>query len=158
MPALVPLQQPFTIVPQAQMLPGQAAIVASVQASMWSGPTPHPDELGKYNGVIDGGANRVMSMIETQASHRQDVERRSLDADIWLRKVGLVGGLTLSALAIIGGMLLIADGKNIGALGPLIAGLAVLAGVFVWWRKGDDNPRQISPPPDQSSKPADKPS
>jgi uncharacterized membrane protein len=131
-------------------------ILASVQASMWSGPTPHPDELAKYNGVIDGGADRVMSMIEGQASHRQDIERRGQDSDIWLRKVGLVGGLLLSAIAIIGGMLLIADGKNIGALGPLIAGLAVLAGVFVWWRKGDDTPKQIGPPPAQPPQPADK--
>jgi hypothetical protein len=69
--------------------------VASGQALSWSGPLPDPPEPDAHHGVFEGGADRVTQMVERQAEHRQYVEWRSVDADIGLRMVGLVGALPL---------------------------------------------------------------
>jgi uncharacterized membrane protein len=124
-------------------------MVAAFQASasFWSGPTPRAEELDKYNGVIDGGANRVMELIEMQAAHRQELERLDVAADISLRKWGLALGFALSMTALVGGLVLIAVGKNIGALGPVLTAIAILAGVFVWWRRNGGSGSSHQPPP-----------
>ena len=141
--------QPVVVVPAPQTTPGQPAVVlgTQIQTSFWSGPTPQAEELAKYNGVIEGGANRVMELIEVQAHHRQELERDSVHADIWLRKVGLVGALLLSMIAVVGGLLLILDNKSIGALGPVLTAVAVLAAVFVWWRRTSHESQPPALPP-----------
>jgi uncharacterized membrane protein len=102
--------------------------------------------LDKYNGVMDGGANRVMELIETQAAHRQDLERKDVEADISLRKLGLIAGFFLGLIATMGGLALIAAGDDAGAFGPILTAVAVLAGVFVWWRKNDGSGPPALPP------------
>jgi uncharacterized membrane protein len=121
-------------------------LIAAVRASFWSGPTPQAEELDKYNGVMDGGANRVMELIEGQATHRQNLERKDVEADISLRKLGLIFAFILALIATVGGLALIAAGDNAGAFGPILTAVAVLAGVFVWWQKtrGSGPP---TPPP-----------
>ncbi len=110
-------------------------LIAAFRASFWSGPTPQAEELDKYNGVMNGGANRVMELIERQTSHRQDLERKDVQADIGLRKLGLVFAFVLALIATVGGLALIAAGDDAGAFGPILTAVAVLAGVFVWWQK-----------------------
>jgi uncharacterized membrane protein len=116
-------------------LPPGAVAAFQASASFWSGPTPRAEELDKYNGVMDGGANRVMELIETQSSHRQDLERKDVEADISLRKLGLIFAFILALIATVGGLALIAAGDDVGALGPIVTAIALLAGVFVWWQK-----------------------
>jgi uncharacterized membrane protein len=96
----------------------------------------------KYNGVMDGGANRVMELIEGQATHRQNLERKDVEADISLRKLGLIFAFILALIATVGGLALIAAGDNAGAFGPILTAVAVLAGVFMWWQ----NTRGSGPP------------
>jgi uncharacterized membrane protein len=121
--------------PQGMLAGAPAQMVAAFQASFWSGPTPRAEELNKYNGVIDGGANRIMELIETQTGHRQELERKDVEADISLRKLGLIFAFSLALIATVGGLALIAVGDNVGAFGPILTAIAVLAGVFVWWEK-----------------------
>ncbi|MGO9249632.1 MAG: DUF2335 domain-containing protein [Solirubrobacteraceae bacterium] len=122
-------------------------LVAAVRASFWSGPIPQADELDKYNGVVDGGANRVMELIEGQATHRKDLERKDVEADISLRKLGLIFAFILALIATVGGLALIAAGDNAGAFGPILTAIAVLAGVFVWWQKNRGSGPPALPPP-----------
>jgi uncharacterized membrane protein len=123
-----------------------AQLFAAFRASFWSGPTPRAEELDKYNGTMDGGANRVMELIETQAGHRQDLERKDVEADIQLRKLGLIFGFTITLIAVAGGLALIAAGDNAGLFGPILTAVAVLSGVFVWWRKnGGSGPPELPP-------------
>ena len=76
-----------------------------------------------------------MELIEGQTSHRQDLERKDVQADIELRKLGLVFAFALALIATVGGLALIAAGDDAGAFGPILTAVAVLAGVFVWWQK-----------------------
>jgi len=40
-----------------------------------SGPLPHPSQLKGYEGVIKGGAERLLIMVEKQAEHRMSIEK-----------------------------------------------------------------------------------
>lgn len=121
-------------------------LIAAVRASFWSGPTPQAEELDKYNGVMEGGANRVMELIEGQASHRQSLERKDVEADISLRRLGLIFAFILALIATVGGLTLIAAGDDAGAFGPILTAVAVLAGVFVWWQKNRSSETPALPP------------
>ncbi|MFT8910090.1 DUF2335 domain-containing protein [Leuconostoc pseudomesenteroides] len=42
----------------------------------YSGPLPPASELGRYESIEPGLANRIVEMAEKQAAHRQDMERQ----------------------------------------------------------------------------------
>jgi len=50
--------------------------------SIHSGPIPLPETLGKYEAIIPGAAERILSMAEQAAEHRRDMEREQLAAAI----------------------------------------------------------------------------
>jgi uncharacterized membrane protein len=135
-----------TPVPPEMLEGAPPQLIAAVRASFWSGPIPQAEELDKYNGVMDGGANRVLELIEGQATHRKDLEHKDVEADIALRKLGLVFAFVLALIATVGGLALIAAGDNAGAFGPILTAIAVLAGVFVWWQKNRSSGPPASPP------------
>lgn len=43
-------------------------------------PLPHPSELEEYEKIKPGFAERIFVMAENQASHRQNLEQKTLDA------------------------------------------------------------------------------
>lgn len=47
---------------------------AEEKYSSFTGPLPPPEELGKYEAVLPGAADRVIRMAEGQAVHRQQIE------------------------------------------------------------------------------------
>lgn len=53
-----------------------AIVTKSVQ---FSGPIPHPDTLKKYNDIVPGLADRIVSMAELDQRHIHEMERKSLD-------------------------------------------------------------------------------
>jgi uncharacterized membrane protein len=127
MPWRFPDGTPF---PPEMLQDAPPGMIAAFRASMsfTSGPVPQAEELAKYNGTIDGGANRVMELIEQQAAHRRGLERLDVEADISLRKLGLIFAFALALIATVGGLALIAVGDNAGALGPILTAVALLAG------------------------------
>ena len=66
------------------------AILAAVEISRFSGPLPHPEDLAKYEQVLPGAADRIISMAEQQAAHRQAegcylLERHNSEVGPWQR-------------------------------------------------------------------------
>jgi uncharacterized membrane protein len=99
-----------------------------VIAAGYYGPLPPASQLGQYEDILPGAADRILTMAEEQAHHRQGMEvkagRRSWG--------GLVVGGILASGCIAGGIWLAANGH--AAAGSTIAtGTVVsLAGVFVF--------------------------
>ena len=87
-----------------------------------------------------------MELIEGQAIHRKDLEHKDVEADISLRKLGLIFAFILALIATVGGLAHIAAGDNAGAFGPILTAIAVLAGVFVWWQKNRGSGPPTLPP------------
>ena len=110
-------------------------VVQAVSQQTFSGPIPPPSMLGEYDAVHDGLANRIVSMAESQQTHRQSLENKSVDAAIKTESRGQHYALFVSLLIIAGALYLIDSGKEI--YGSILAGgtLTGLAYVFITGRK-----------------------
>jgi len=69
--------------------PEQAVIVRAFrEITVHQGPLPDPDSLERYNRTITDGANRIMTMAEEQAKHRQAMEALMVNSAVDAKKRG----------------------------------------------------------------------
>lgn len=103
----------------------------SFQRASFAGPLPPPDILEKYNQISPGAAERIIKMAEDQAKHRQDLERKVIDADIIGGRRGQTCGFIIGLAAVLGGTACALLGHQIA--GTFIGGGGVtgLVGIFV---------------------------
>jgi uncharacterized membrane protein len=106
--------------------------VATRVSSVFSGPLPPPEILQKYDVVLPGAAERILKMAESQHRHRQELEKKVIDADTLSQTAGMVLGFVIAMTAIGGGIWLTSIGKSGAGLTSIIAALAALVGVFVY--------------------------
>jgi len=74
-------------------------------------------------------------MVETweaQTRHRQSLERRMVDANISNRSRGQVMAFLIAMTAIIGGIVLVAVGRQVEGFATIFVPLSAIAGVFVY--------------------------
>lgn len=102
------------------------------RASFFQGPLPPPETLERYNLIVPGAAERILSMAEVQARHRQQLELKIIESDIRNARTGLHYGLIIGLVSIMGGVLCIWSGHEIG--GSILGGVGLtgLVGVFVY--------------------------
>ena len=105
-----------------------------IQAEMraFSGPLPPPEALERYNEVLPGAAERIISLAESQHHHRQELEKCAITSNVKAQKLGTVLGFIVSMTVVLGGMWLIHEGKGTAGLATTLTALASLVGVFVW--------------------------
>jgi len=117
--------------PPQQIISQSQSVAAQVQLH-YEGPLPHPSILQGYNQVVPGSAERIISMAEQQAKHRQELEKAVIGADIRDSKTGLWLGFIIGIVAIISGGVCIVQGHSIA--GGVLGGSAVpgLTAVFVY--------------------------
>lgn len=93
--------------PSPTQRPSQGAMRALVRREMtiaesFSGPLPPPHVLTQYNQAAPDAANRILTMAEEQAQHRQRMEWFSLTRDSRRADLGLVVGAVV-AISFLGG-------------------------------------------------------
>lgn len=100
--------------------------------------------LAQYNTVFPGCAERIVKMAESQSEHRQHLEKSVIESNVKAEQRGQIFAFILGALAIVGGIGLIAFGKDVQGLVAIIGALASLAGVFIWgrWRQEKERERK----------------
>jgi uncharacterized membrane protein len=117
--------------------PGQLSIEYEEH---YSGPIPRAAELGNYEAVLPGLANRIVTMAEKQAKHRRRLET----VDVVFEHIHVTfGQLSALAVAIFFGWV----AWDLGQSGePLLAGfigavdLVALVSVFIYARRKDVTP------------------
>lgn len=104
--------------------------------SFFSGPLPPPEILRQYDEAHAGLADRIVSMAESEQSHRHSVESAALQGSIDAEKRGQNYALLLCVLVILASCGLIWNGNEVS--GTILAGgtLAALAYVFITGRRG----------------------
>lgn len=102
------------------------------KAYSFSGPLPPPEVLDKYNQVVPGLAERILTMAEQQSSHRQQLERTVVESNAFVQKLGPFFGFVVAMTAVVGGIILIEKGRDGYGLAAIITALASLAGVFIY--------------------------
>jgi uncharacterized membrane protein len=106
-----------------------------VEAASFSGPLPHPALLARYNELIPNGADRVMALAEKQSAHREKQEARVIDGNVRSQTRGSWFAFILSLVIVSGALYLLHQGKNIGGLGAILAGIVPLAAVFFYSKR-----------------------
>jgi len=94
--------------------------------------------LAKYNEALPNGAERIVAMAERQSAHREQLEKSVISANIESQKRGSWFAFIICMTAIIGGVYLIAIGKNGYGLASIIGSLATLAGVFFFGKRKEE--------------------
>ena len=106
--------------------------ILSATAQTFSGPLPPPEILAKYNSVVPNAAERIITMAETQAAHRQRIESKVIESNIRNSRLGLHYGLIIGLASVLGGVVCILYGHEIGGTILGGTGLSSLVGVFVY--------------------------
>lgn len=60
----------------------ESPIQVLAQQTAYQGPIPRPDDLERYEGIVPGAAERLISMAEEEARHRRKQESEILQANI----------------------------------------------------------------------------
>jgi len=97
--------------------------------------------LAQYNVVFPGCAERIVSMAESQSAHRQHLEKTVVEGNVRNERLGQIFAFILGATAIIGGVVLIALGKDVQGLVAIIGALGALTGVFIYGRWRNEKER-----------------
>lgn len=93
---------------------------------------PSPELLSKYNNVMPGLADRLITQAEQQTAHRHYLEKKQLTSNIWKSILGLVFGFLIGILGIGGGMYLTYMGYNIIGIIFSSATLVSLVMAFIY--------------------------
>lgn len=103
-----------------------------VMREEYSGPIPHPETIRLYEEVFPGAAKIIFELAQSQARHRQELEKIAISSGARDSAIGIVCGFILGMTAICGGVLCILKGFQWG--GGIIGtgGLSGLVGVFVY--------------------------
>lgn len=105
------------------------------------GPLPSPEQLAKYEAIIPGSANRIITMAEEQSSHRQSLEAIAVPATFKAQRLGQHYGLIATLAAITGSVILGVNGQE-AASAALGGGTVVaVASVFVYGRRSQERER-----------------
>jgi uncharacterized membrane protein len=115
-----------------QMQAAASSLVAAQITSMTSGPLPSAEQLGQYEVVSSGAADRIIRMAESQSSHRIDMERSWMKSKTRDSLLGIVSGFVISLVAILSGAYVVVCGHDWP--GTIIGGSGIvgLAAVFVY--------------------------
>ena len=96
-----------------------------------SAPLPPPEELIKYNEVIENGAERILKMAELQQQHRMKLEEKVISTQLKESLRGQIFGFLIGMSGIIGSLLIANNGFE--TAGSIIGGTSLvgLVSVFV---------------------------
>jgi uncharacterized membrane protein len=104
-------------------------------ARTFSGPLPPPETLGQYNEVVPGAAERIVTLAERQASHRQELERAVVMSGVKNERFGqILAGVIAMTGIIVGGVLVYFD-KSVAGFAAMLAPLATMTAAFFYGKR-----------------------
>jgi len=114
--------------PSKKFPPDNPVTIEVFKAQGFSGPLPPPHLLAKYNEAF---AERIVAMAETQARHRQDLEKKVVFSNSRHELFGQISAVIVAVSAIGGGTYLTLHGKTVEGLVAILGTLASLVWVFI---------------------------
>ena len=98
--------------------------------------------LRQYDQIMPGLVDRIVTMAEKQAGHRQGAEAKVINGNVWAQKWGLVAAFVIAVIAIIAGWDLIPHDHSASGITSIVTALAALVGVFVFGKLQQKRERQ----------------
>jgi len=116
--------------------------VERVKVKHYRGPIPPASELAAYGNVLSDAPDRILTMAETQAIHRQCCEKTIVDFNIKNERRGQIFGFVLALIALGGGFILIAMDKQSEGISVIIA--EAIGFVYLKYKRDNDKTDKIS--------------
>ena len=112
----------------------QATNIALQHHQAYSGPIPDPESLARYEQIQPGFAERIVKMAEDEALHRRTNENRIIKNSTRMAVTGII--FAFVSVVLFGCIIVyaISQDSSVAALSTVIAALASLAGIFVFFR------------------------
>ena len=98
----------------------------------WTGPIPPPDALERYESILPGAADRILSMSEGQIEHRIQLEKKVVGGDSVRSYLGIVSALIISLAIVAASIYLISKGHSWEGVSLIGIDLVGLAFVFIY--------------------------
>jgi len=92
----------------------------------FSGPLPPPNAFAKYDQILEGSANRILTMAEKEQENRQKILNEKIKSDIINEKLGIIFGFIVALSAIAGSVYCAHIGQTLAAIaigGGIVVGL-----------------------------------
>lgn len=121
---------------------GHSVVTSITKSEIFSGPLPPPTVLERYNQIVPGAAERIITMAENQSAHRIQLEKSVISSDIHNSKRGQLFGFIIAVLGITFSFILVIKGYQI--VGTILGGatLISLVSVFVYGTTSRKNERK----------------
>lgn len=112
------------IVEEVEKLPVEQREVILRKLEIYHGDLPHPDILEGYNNLYPDAAKKIIDNGIAESEHRRKMEDKYLSGNITSYKLGQFLGFFIAVLVILGGIFLIATGKQLA--GSILTGTTAL--------------------------------
>lgn len=103
-----------------------------LRQEIYQGPLPKAEELEKYNLVCPGAADRIITMAENQAAHRQSIEKAVVSISGRNSLLGILCATIISIFILIAGVYCILEGHDWAGGAIVSIDLVSLCAVFVY--------------------------
>ena len=128
-----------------------------------SGPLPQPEDFDRYNVVLPGAAERLLTMAEKEQAHRHKLEELDTAHDHRQERAGLrwggtltIAGMVAALIALLGvlgaGVWLILEGHPLGGYTALVTATVAVIGVFVGASQVQKRQKGARPPRENDNK------
>ncbi|SFV87698.1 hypothetical protein MNB_SUP05-SYMBIONT-5-1068 [hydrothermal vent metagenome] len=109
-------------------------VVAHHESKHYRGPIPEPLDLQKYEDIKIGFAERIITMAENEASHRQNIEHKIINSERVFTILGQMTALSMGLLVVALMAYTVSQGfaEEVQWLGVSIASVI---GLFIYKRK-----------------------
>lgn len=107
------------------------AAIYAYEKKSWSGPLPAPEDFERYEKVLPGSMDRVLTIMEKQAEHRMNEETKEQEAKIRQTNRGQIIGASVVTLFGLFSFILGIYGHDSVATGLGVATVISLAAIFV---------------------------
>jgi uncharacterized membrane protein len=96
------------------------------------GPLPHPAVLKQYDEIVPGAAERIITMAEQQARHRQELETRVIRTDNLKSLLGTIFAFVIAVAGFGGGLYAALSGQPFWGGAVSIGTLASVVVAFIY--------------------------
>jgi uncharacterized membrane protein len=124
---LINPQEPEVIEKEAAAV---GKVVVQAIKEEFSGPIPPPDIIEKYERIIPGSADRIMTMAEKQAAHRQAMEKKMIESESRDGLLGIIFAFLLGIGCLIACVVVVClVPKNAGAISSAFLGVTGIGSI-----------------------------
>ena len=111
---------------------GQLVSVQQSYSEQYSGPLPAPSDLAKYDAIVPGMGERLLTTFEKQADHRMALERHVIHSDATRANFGLAAAFVFGLVLLAAAVYLVVNGFETAGIAAIVTEFLTYGGIFIY--------------------------